>query len=52
VRALEPVGYQVGLNWKLLDPGMTVAPFDQENIVFSDTHIFNPSLYQRASPGV
>ncbi|MCC6863025.1 MAG: TonB-dependent receptor [Bryobacterales bacterium] len=52
VRARNQSSYQVGLNWKFLDSGMTVAPFDQENIVISDTHMFSPSLINELRVGV
>jgi hypothetical protein len=52
VRARNQSNYQVGLNWKFLDPGMVVAPFDQENIVISDTHVFSPSLINEVRLGV
>jgi len=44
VRARNTSSYQVGVSWKLLDNGMSQQPFDQENIVFSDTHMFSSNL--------
>ena len=51
VRARNQSSYLVGVQWKLLDRGMTVAPFDQENIVISDTHIFSPNLINEVRLG-